>query len=145
MRSGLLSEESLLENDEIRHLRIELVNEQGLDESESFYHYHVRNLRYFPKLENFNLLVSDGLCPWTDFIKETYWGACPSGNVRIVNANTGEWIDEQTSGVYQDYIDTDGGMHDDYTRVVDDEDEDEKVARMEAVKRLQIPLPRMAI
>ena len=27
----------------------------------------------------------------------------------------------------------------------DDEDEDEKEARMEAVKRLQIPLPRMAI
>ena len=61
--------------------------------------------------------MSDGLCPWTDFIKETYWGACPSGNVRIVDAGTGMWIDEETSGVYQDYIDTNGGMHDDYTRV----------------------------
>ncbi|OBT86699.1 hypothetical protein VE02_04634 [Pseudogymnoascus sp. 03VT05] len=128
MRSGLLSEESLLENDKIRHLRTELVNEQGLDESPSFYHYHVNKVRYFPKLESFNLL-----------------GTCPSGNVWIVNADTGEWIDEETSGVYQDYIDTNWGMHDDYTWVVDDEEEVEKKVRMEAVKRLQIPLPRMAI
>ena len=35
-RSGLLSEESLLENDQIRYLRIELMNDQGLDESGSF-------------------------------------------------------------------------------------------------------------
>lgn len=145
MRSGLLSEENLLERDEVRHLRIELVSEQGLDETESFYDNHVYKLRDFPKLESFNLLVSNGLSPqWTDFIKETYWGACPRGNVRIVDGKTGEWIDEETSGAYQDYVDTNGGENDDYTRVVDDEEEEEEEERrVEAMKRLQISLPRI--
>ncbi|KAF2106670.1 hypothetical protein BDV96DRAFT_470635, partial [Lophiotrema nucula] len=97
MRSGLLSEELNPEREKVRHLRIELVNEQGLDESDLFYYFHVENIRNLPKLESFDLLVSDGLAPrWTDFIKETYWGACPRGNVRIVDAKTGEWIDEKT-------------------------------------------------
>ncbi|OBT44391.1 hypothetical protein VE00_07057 [Pseudogymnoascus sp. WSF 3629] len=142
MRSGLLAETNILERDEVRHLRIELVNEQGLDESEFFYHNHVHKLRDFPKLESFNLLVGNGLLPeWTDFIKERYWGACPRGNVRIVDGKTGEWIDEETSGAYLDYIDSNGGKNDNYTRVVDDEEEEE--GRMEAMKRLQIPLPRI--
>jgi hypothetical protein len=144
MRSELLSEENLLERDVVRHLRIELMNEQGLDETDSFYDNDVYKLCNFPKLESFSLLVADGLAPqWTDFIKEMSWGACPRGNVRIVDGTTGEWIDEETSGVYQDYVDTAGGRNDDYTRVVDDEDEEEKAARAEAVRRLQIPLPRI--
>ncbi|OBT94716.1 hypothetical protein VE01_06268 [Pseudogymnoascus verrucosus] len=142
MRSRLLADKNILERDEVRHLRIELVNEQGLDESEFFYHNHVHKLPDFPKLESFNLLVSDGLWPqWTDFIKETYWGACPRRNVRIVDRRTGEWIDEETSGAYHDYRDSNGGKNDNYTRVVDDEEEEE--GRMEAMKRLQIPLPRI--
>lgn len=142
MRSGLLSEDRLLERDVVRHLRIELINEQGLDETDSFYNNHVYKLSDFPKLESFSLLVGNGLSPqWTDFIKETFWGACPRGNVRIVDGKTGEWIDEETSGAYQDYVDTNGGRNDEYTRAVDDEEEEE--ARAEAVKRLKIPLPRI--
>ncbi|KAF2128625.1 hypothetical protein P153DRAFT_376731 [Dothidotthia symphoricarpi CBS 119687] len=142
MRSGLLSEESFPERDEVSHLRIELVNEQGLDETESFYDNHIHNIHDFPKLRSFDLLVGNGLSPqWTDFIKETYWGACPMENVRIVDGKTGEWIDEETSGAYQDYIDTNGGENDDYTRVVDDPEEEE--GRVEAMKMLQIPLPRI--
>ena len=144
MRSELLSEENFPERDVVRHLRIELMNEQGLDETDSFYDNDVYKLRDFPKLESFSLLVADGLAPqWTDFIKEMSWGACPRGNVRIVDGTTGEWIDEETGGVYQDYVDTAGGRNDDYTRVVDDEDEEEKAARAEAVRRLEMPLPRM--
>ncbi|OBT65597.1 hypothetical protein VE03_05519 [Pseudogymnoascus sp. 23342-1-I1] len=142
MRSELLSEENFPERDVVRHLRIELMNEQGLDETDSFYDNDVYKLRDFPKLESFSLLVADGLAPqWTDFIKEMSWGACPRGNVRIVDGTTGEWIDEETSGAYQDYVDTNGGRNDEYTRVVDDEEEEE--ARAEAVKRLKIPLPRI--
>ena len=142
MRSGLLSEKIILERDEVRHLRIELVDEQGRDESEFFYHNYVYKLRDFPKLESCNLLVGNGLLPeWTDFIKDMYWGACPRGNVRIVDGKTGEWIDEETSGAYQDYVDSNGGENENYTRVVDDEEEEE--GRMEAMKRLQIPLPRI--
>ncbi|KAL5353861.1 hypothetical protein ACLOAV_001905 [Pseudogymnoascus australis] len=142
MRSGLLSKENILERDKVRHLRIELINEQGLDESDSFYYNDVRRLPDFPKLESFSLLVGDRLSPqWTDFIKETYWGACPRGNVQIVDGETGEWIDEETSGAFQDYIDSDGGRNNDYTRIVDDEWEEEGSA--EAVKRLQMPLPRI--
>lgn len=154
MSCGLLPEENLLGRDEIRHLRIEL----GLDETEYFHYSYVHKLNTyqlgnFPKLQSFDLLVGDGLCPrWTGFIKGMDWGACPRGNVRIVDGKTGEWIDEETSAPYQDYVDANGRRNDNYTRIVEDEDEDRDYydyyeendeERMEAVRRLQIPLPRI--
>ncbi|KFY82714.1 hypothetical protein V500_10371 [Pseudogymnoascus sp. VKM F-4518 (FW-2643)] len=160
MNCGLLPEENLLGRGESRHLRVEL----GLDETEYFHYSYVHKLNVyqlgnFPKLQSFDLLVSDGLCPrWRSFIKKTDWGACPRGNVRIVDGKTGEWIDEETSGPYRDYIDANGRRNEHYTRLVyygdGDEDEDEDrdedgyyeendEERMEALRRLQIPLPRI--
>ena len=158
MNCGLLPEENLLGRGEIRHLRVEL----GLDETEYFHYSYVHKLNVyqlgnFPKLQSFDLLVSDGLCPrWRSFIKKTDWGACPRGNVRIVDGKTGEWIDEETSGPYRDYIDSNGRRNEHYTRMVyygdgdEDEDRDEDgyyeendEERMEALRRLQIPLPRI--
>lgn len=105
MRSGLLSEGKLPECDEVRRLWIELLSEQGWDESQGFCDYGIYKLEDFPKLERFNLLVDNGLGQWTNFIDRTNWGACPRGNVRIVDGNTGEWIDEETSTAYQYYLD----------------------------------------
>lgn len=141
MSSWLLAEE-IMERNEIMHLRIELVNEHGWDGSDFFYHDYCHKLREFAKLENVQVLVKAGELPqWTAFIKETYWGACPSRNVKMVDAETGMWINEETSGAYQDYIDSNGGKNDNYTRVLDDwEDEQD---RAEGMKRLQIPLPRI--
>ncbi|KAF2000915.1 hypothetical protein P154DRAFT_434114, partial [Amniculicola lignicola CBS 123094] len=82
-------------------------------------------IKDFPVLETFDLLVYDNLCNGTDLIKDTFWRACPSENVRIVDAKTGEW-----------YI---SRLHRHWTIVEDWEEE----GRIEAVKRLQIPFPRI--
>lgn len=149
VKSGLIQElvEGIsIEMGKIRHLRIELVHEQGWDLSEDLFYKHSRQIRYFPLLRGCDVPVEDGLAhTWTAFIYDTYWGACPRGNVRMIDAQTGEWIDGNICGPYQDYIDTNGGETRNYVRDTFDpewgeKDDDE---RYEAMRRIQIPLPRI--
>lgn len=142
-----------MERDSIRHLRIEIDRDAPGYEMDSFWYQDQPQLREFPKLESCYVLVDNIL--WhemTRFIEDSGWGACPVENVRIVDAKTGEWVDKDTSGPYQDYLDTRTGG--DFTRGVDDvwlpeeETEEEWEAyhereRWEAIRQLQIPLPRI--
>ncbi|CAO2650694.1 Nn.00g019860.m01.CDS01 [Neocucurbitaria sp. VM-36] len=135
-----------LEKKEVRHLRIELVHELGWDQSELFYHDYSRKIRNFPKLGRCDVLVNNGLYAWGNLINETYWGACPKSNVRIIDAKTGEWIDAETAGPYQDYIDTGHGETRDYLRDVDYDvewEEAEGDERYEAMMKMKAPLPRI--
>ncbi|OAL50072.1 hypothetical protein IQ07DRAFT_587751 [Pyrenochaeta sp. DS3sAY3a] len=137
---------SSAERTEIMRLRVELVREDGWDESESFFHFYSHQFRYFPKLEGCDVLVPDGLREWASLIEETYWGTCPQRNVRIVDANTGEWIDERTAGPYADWVDTSGGEGGDYQRIDeywDEEDEEYVQARYEEMMKMREPLPRI--
>lgn len=134
------------EKTEITRLRVELVDQKGWDESESFYHDYSDRFRDFPKLEGCDVLVTDGLRVWGSLIEERYWGACPPSNVRVVDANTGEWIDEKTTGPYADWIDTSGGEGEGYLRIEefwDEEDEEDVQARYEAMMKMREPLPRI--
>ncbi|ORY17403.1 hypothetical protein BCR34DRAFT_610876 [Clohesyomyces aquaticus] len=133
--------------EDIRHLRIDLVDEQGFDETEMFYYHYAYVIYNIARLESFDILVGNGLAQWTDFIKESSWRAFFRKNVRIVDRKTGEWIDEGTSPVYQDYVDTNWGENDHFTRVVEEDyeghPEEDDESRFQAIKRLQMPLPRI--
>jgi hypothetical protein len=104
MRSWLVNEISTTLRDAIEHLRIELVNATGADESGAFFYEHQYKLRYFAKLNQFDLSVSGGiLYPWTRIFEDTQWGSCPVENVRVVIAVTGEYVDVETSRLWEDY------------------------------------------
>jgi hypothetical protein len=145
-----LTKEDSLEKKEIRHLRLELIS-NGWDMSEFFYHEDAGHVRGFPELERCDVLVNDGLNSWGDFIKDMYWGACPKSNVRFVDAKTGDWIDVESDGPYQDYRDNyigiDLGEPTVYTRIDDDwdeEDEEDVRKRHEAMMRIKREgLPRI--
>ena len=141
-----LAKEDGLEKNEIRRLRIELVDENRNDESESFYHDHSDRFRYFPKLDGVDVLVPDSLFYWGRIFEETYWGACPESNIRIINTKTGEWINEQTAGPYLDWIDTGHGKTRDYKRIDDnwdEEDEEDVAERYKSMMKMQEPLPQI--
>lgn len=85
---------------------------------------------------------------WTKLIEETYFGSCPKSNVRVVDTQTGEWIDDETSGSYQDYVDTGRGQTRDYCRVVDydpDSDDPDDEQRYIAMMNIQKGLPRISL
>jgi hypothetical protein len=131
---------------EIRRLRIELGAEHGSYESEFFFHIYSHRIRELPKLEGCDVLVYDGLHTWARLIEETYWGACPKSNVRIIDGKTGEWIDADTAGSYIDWIDTSRGETRDYQRIDDywDEDDEEDIeTRYNAMMKMKDPLPRI--
>jgi hypothetical protein len=144
---SVLVEEDRTEKNEIRRLRIEFVTENGIgDESEFFFHNYSHRFRDFPKLNGCDVLVTDGLHTWAHYMKDLYWGVCPRSNVRIIDAKTGEWIDEDTAGPYQDWIDCDRGQTRDYQRIDDywdAEDEEDVAKRYEAMKKMHEPLPRI--
>lgn len=58
-----------------------------------------------------DILVYNELRRWTDLCIDHGWGACPKENIRIIDGKTGEWIDYETSGAYEDNLDTNGGEH----------------------------------
>ena len=142
------------ERDAIQHIRIDLMNDYKGYEAEFFFHNHSHEIRDFPSLQRVDTIVEGGLHGWTKLILENYWGTCPMANVRIVDGKTGEWICEDTCGVYADWLDNravldreNGDIADIwFTRVVDDEDGEDKEEifeqRVEAVKRFK-GLPRM--
>jgi hypothetical protein len=152
MTSSLMSQLAKgdsLEKREIQHFRLDLMSDTW-DLSESFYYYHSHRIRDFPKLERCDILVYDGLRNWGEFIKDTYWGACQKSNVRFIDAKTGEWIDVESDGPYQDYRDNyigiDMGEVPVYTRIDDDwdeENEDHVQKRYEAMIKIREGLPRI--
>lgn len=134
-----------IEKREIRHLRID-IHEPAWYQPKEFYHNHSSKIRNFPNLNRFDLLVNDGICSWTSFFEDMYWGACPRENGRIVDAKTGEYVDATTCGAYQDYVDTDKGSKREYTRDLMCYDVDwlgpDGDERFEAMQKFSVPLPR---
>lgn len=129
---------------DIKLLRIELLDEQGKEVEEDWFHHHRDQLRDFPKLKSVDLLVPRELRFYDQYIEDTYFGTCEKDNVRIVNMSTGEWIDNKTAGPYIDHIESWGGEHlDSMTRLVDWDDEESRKERMEDMKQLQMPRPRI--
>ncbi|KFY11057.1 hypothetical protein V492_04686 [Pseudogymnoascus sp. VKM F-4246] len=140
MRIALLSKMYPLENDEVKHVRIELMNKWGfkqmLDPSGasdlctlmSF----TRDSRLcdFPKLENLDVLTIGEVSPMSiNLIKGVcgYWGV-PFDDVLVVDMKWEEWAGE-TSGNHQEYLDE--------MEVWRGHEE----VREKGVKLLQIPLP----
>jgi hypothetical protein len=142
------------EKDVIQHMRINLMHDYKEYGAEFFFYNHSYRIRDFPSLQHVDIMVEGGLHCWTKLIVENYWGACPMANVRIVDGGTGEWICEDTCGVYADWLDSRAVLNREngdiadiwFTRVVEDEDGEDKKdifeQRVEAVKRFK-GLPKM--
>lgn len=140
---------------QIRRLRIEMATETQPDDggyqAEFFYHDYSYKIRELPKLEACDVLVVDGLRNWGSFIDEHYWGSCPKSNVRMVDANTGEWISTNTAGPYLDWMDNYQGIDPDdgpvYTRIADfwdEKDEEDVKRRYDAMMKMKRDgLPRI--
>lgn len=150
-----LVEEDHPERNKIRHLKIEFVTGNALEdeldyESEFFYHEYRHHIRNLPKLESCDVLVNGDLRDWGSSFSEMYWGTCPESNVRMIDAKTGEWIDMDTAGPYLDWMDNCMGIDPDegpvYTRIDDfwDEENEEDVAtRYNAMMKMKEGLPRI--
>ncbi|PVH77062.1 hypothetical protein DL98DRAFT_517503 [Cadophora sp. DSE1049] len=134
---------------DIGHLRIELLDERGEEVIEDWWHHHLPLLRDFPKLQSVDLLVPRELRFYApQYIEDAYFGEhCPRENVRIVNLGTGEWIDGETAGVYADWVESFGGREvEAMTRVVEwDVDEETRRERVEDVRALEMPRPRISL
>ncbi|KAL5326331.1 hypothetical protein ACEPPN_004015 [Leptodophora sp. 'Broadleaf-Isolate-01'] len=129
---------------DIKHLRIELLDVTDYEE-EDWWNHHIKTFDDFSKLARVDLLVVKDLLYFTQYIGDGYFGSCPKSNVRIISRATGEWLDQETLGTYQDWWDTDGGTRDldSMTRVVHDEDDEDREERIEDIKQFQMPLPRL--
>ena len=105
---------------------------------------------YFPKLKRCDVLVDDGLRRWHDIV------GCGGSEIyiRMVDAKSGEWFDEESEGPYMDYCDNSCALDrehdlDDiwYTRndyEWDEENEEDVRMRYEAmVKIKEEGLPRI--
>lgn len=129
---------------DIKYLRMELGDERA---EQDFWWYQLELLEAFPKLKSVDILVTRELEFYRYFIEldDPFFGTCRKDNVRIVNMTTGEWIDKETAGPYVDYIESWGGEHlDCMTRlVVWDVDEESRKERLEDIKQLQMPRPRI--
>jgi hypothetical protein len=142
--------EYILEKAEFRHFRIEVFNiVNKYDVSELFFQHYSHRIRDFPKLERCDVLVDDGLRTWEQF---TEHAGGPKIHVRIVDAKTGEWFDEESEGPYMDYIDNSYNLEHglegiSYTRIDDDwdeESEEDVKGRYDAmIKMKEEGLPRI--
>ncbi|KAK0121442.1 hypothetical protein ONS95_009736 [Cadophora gregata] len=126
---------------DIKHLRVDLVDSRG-EEDDDWYHYNSQELYDFPKLQSVDILGPRDLCCYTQYIGDFSFGHCPKSNVRVITMKTGEWIDNKTAGAYQDYLDLEAELGF-FTRVVNDRDYEDEEERLEDVRQLQIPLPRV--
>jgi hypothetical protein len=142
MRVGTLR--SVPHEHDIRHLHFDRYEGSQVGVG-WFNRYCMAATRAYTNLTSVRILVEQGnLAQWTDFLRETDFGASVGENVKIVDRATGEWIDRTSCDGYQDWVDSNGGTKiDGYTRVVHVEDEYSE--RAEARKRLQIPLPRIEL
>jgi hypothetical protein len=135
------------EINEIRHLQLELVHNFGWDDSSCFRHNYSYRIFDFPALKTCDVLVKDGLYAWAKFARKCRWENrwCKGrGDVRIVDEETGEWIDAANAGAYKDWVDTDHGANRDFDREDWDrnwEDEEERYEKMMEV--MSSPLPRI--
>lgn len=131
-------------------MRIELVDERGEEVVEDWWHHHLPLLRTFPSLLTVDLLVPRELRYYApQYIDDAYFGEkCDKEKgVRIVAMGSGEWVDGETAGVYADWVESGGGkMEEDMTRVVEwDVDEGTRRERMDDVKALEMPRPRVRL
>ncbi|KAH7412382.1 hypothetical protein BKA64DRAFT_658747 [Cadophora sp. MPI-SDFR-AT-0126] len=132
----------LLPKESIKHLRVELVDNEGKQINEDWMTYYKHEFDNFPRLETVDLLVPDELRFYAEHIDETYFGNCKKENVRVVSIETGEWIDEGTSAAYWDYIESWGGTDlGGMTRMAEETLEE----RLEDIKKLEMPRPRIAL
>ena len=103
----------------------------------------------FPALETCDVIVRDGLsAAWAKIARENRWGDrfAKGCYVRVVDRETGEWIDAATAGAYEDWIYTDHGAKKDFDEEDRDsigEDKEERDEKMMAAMRY--PLPRIAV
>ncbi|KAH7383557.1 hypothetical protein BKA64DRAFT_712437 [Cadophora sp. MPI-SDFR-AT-0126] len=134
---------------DIRHLRIELIDERGEEVIEDWWHHHLPLLPKFTSLQSVDLLVPRELRYYApQYIEDAYFGEkCARENVRIVRMGSGEWIDGETAGVYADWVESFGGREEEgMTRVVDwDVDGETRRERMEDVRALEMPRPRVRL
>jgi hypothetical protein len=86
VRSMLLRGLLAAEMYKIQHLRVE-VGDKEMDDSYDSYHEQPNIVRDLPAMESFDLLERNGL-PYhrRRMIKDNDWGACPVGNIRIIDA-----------------------------------------------------------
>lgn len=74
-------------------------------------------LACFPQLESLDVLVEQP-AEWTHFPKRMRWADWDTRPyVRIVDYRTGEWIDEESCGVYKDWLETKWGRYISWYRV----------------------------
>ncbi|KAL5315446.1 hypothetical protein ACEPPN_016314 [Leptodophora sp. 'Broadleaf-Isolate-01'] len=127
---------------EVKHLRIELVDDQGKEIEERWIDDYKEELRNFPKLVSVDLLVPEELRFYARYMEDNYFGTCLLKDVRIASIYTAEWIDEETWRQYWDYIESRGGTDlDCMTRLPDDDETYE--SRLEDMKNIQMPRPRI--
>ncbi|KAH6725073.1 hypothetical protein BKA61DRAFT_42778 [Leptodontidium sp. MPI-SDFR-AT-0119] len=132
----------LLPRESIKHLRIELVDNEGKEVNEEWMFDYKHEFFNFPRLESVDLLVPEELRFYAEYIDETYFGNCKKENVRVVSIETGEWIDEKTCAPYWDYIESQGGTDPGgMTRIAEETLEE----RFEDIKKLEMPRPRIAL
>ena len=132
----------ILPKESIKHLRVELVDEKGKEINEEWMFDYKHEFYKFPRLETVDLLVPDQLYFYAELIDEAYFGNCKKEHVRVVSIETGDWIDEGTSAVYWDYIESFGGTDlESMTRIAEETLEE----RLEDIKKLEMPRPRIAL
>ncbi|KAJ0346970.1 hypothetical protein COL154_007600 [Colletotrichum chrysophilum] len=88
-----------------------------------------------PALQALDIHTRD-LLDWTQWIEENYQHWSVRSRVRIINVDTGEYLNDVNSGPYSDWYDTHIGGREP-TRVTDETDEE----RMQAMRLYGHPLP----
>jgi hypothetical protein len=131
------------EMNDIRHLQLEL--DFGREETNIFYS-NYRVVPDFPALETCDVIVRDGLSAWAPVVRNGAWGNRWGKEcyVRVLDRETGEWVDAATAGAYEDWIYTDHGANMDFNEEDRDrieEDKEERYEKMMVVMRN--PLPRI--
>lgn len=128
----------------IRHLQLEFEVSWGSSLfSRSYSH---REVPDFPALETCDVIVRDGLYAWAPTVRNGRWAGRWGKEcyVRVVDRETGEWIDTATAGAYKDWVDTDHGANMDFDEeggARSGEDKDERYEKMMVAMRN--PLPRI--
>jgi hypothetical protein len=130
----------------IKHLRLQLVSSQIIDESEMFFDKYMHCIRNFPSLQSCEVLVDD-LMQWGNTMIEAFGEERLKSSVRFVDKKTGEYITAENSGAYVDWIETEGGTRGYFLSVRDEvwnPGYDEE-ARTEAMMEMKDGLPRIEV
>jgi hypothetical protein len=133
------------EKDGFRHLQVEIDVNCGVSYIFSTEYRHKPGPD-FPALETCDVIVRDGLSAWARIARENRWGDRFGKEcyVRVVDRETGEWIDAVTAGAYEDWVYTDHGANMDFDEEDRDRiDEDKEVRYEKMMVVIKNPLPRI--